>query len=235
MENRTPVTEKDRAKLDAVRNLLRASKDPNAALKLEDIDRFERQAGMTASEKIEDMKKDNSQYKEARLLQRFSSIKGIYGVRGCIYIDVDEHKSLEAAKLKAFRVLGPLAPAEEVKQYIANNTEHSKVLTVPMFRQNLQTVLMMVAHAPEYFGEGRGGGEIRDIVEASKAAIRDARGWLFKHRHVIPEQTYKMLASQPVQLNDEKDFALLLGDEWKKDLVAAANQSSATRLIIGDK
>lgn len=215
-------------RMDAVRELLRRSKDPLDKVKLSDIDRFERQAGMTSAQMAKDLASDPTPYKDSQMQQHFGAIKRISAVNGAILIEVDEENSLQAAKLKAFRVLGPLADQETYFRYIEEHRAKTTMITVPKFIKHLRLLMAMVQIAPEHFGANSGGGEIRDIVDASMGAIRDARAYLRANKEKLPEGVYNYLRGGELQLTDKREFATYLGEDWEKD---AENQYRASQAL----
>jgi hypothetical protein len=219
--------------LSKVKQALKESKDPDAYVKLSDIRQFERQQHMDLSEKILDASKDTTPYKDSRLQQHFSAIKSIRNIRGFIYIEVDELDSLNATKLKAFRVLGPMASPEEYRQYISEHTLKSVLLSVPKFVRNLRIVLNFAKTAPQYFGSGSGGGTLKDIIEESMGAIRDAREYLRLHRHNMPELLYEYLRNSEMQTNNKAEFVKYLGDDWESALIDSKKAQEAEYLIVG--
>lgn len=225
---REALSNDQKQRMDAVRELLRHSKDPIDKVKLSDIDRFERQAGMDATQIIKDNSRHQADYQHASMQQHFSAIRRIVAVNGAILIEVNEEDSLKAAKLKAFRVLGPLAPQEEVFKYIEEHRAKTTMLTVPKFIKNLKLMMQIVQIAPENFGADNGGGEVRDIIDASMGAIRDARAYLRANKEKLPEGLYNYLRGGEMQTTDKREFAKYLGNDWEKD---AENSYRAARTL----
>jgi hypothetical protein len=225
---REALSKDQQQRMDAVRELLRHSKDPIDKVELSDIDRFERQAGMDATQIIKDNDRHQSDYQNASVQQHFSAIRRIVAVNGAILIEVNEDDSLKAAKLKAFRVLGPLAPQEEVFKYIEEHRAKTTMLTVPKFIKNLKLMMSIVQIAPENFGANNGGGEVRDIIDASMGAIRDARAYLRANKEKLPEGVYNYLRGGEMQTTDKREFAKYLGKDWERD---AENAYRAARTL----
>lgn len=226
-------TQEEQLRIDAVRNLLRHSDDPEDKINLGYIDQFERQASMTTEEKIKDLASDNTAYKDDQMKQRFSAIRKITSIRGSIFIDVDEDKALRNAKNIAFRVLGPLADPDKYKKFVAENMSKSTVMSIKTFIRNIALVASMVKTNPKAFGEGAGGGEIRNIIEDAKGAIKDARTYLKKHRLDMPEGTYQLLMGGDLKVDDKKQFAAYIGQDWQKQLVNQEKAEEASKLIFG--
>lgn len=235
MDNKeSKFTKEEQLRIDAVRNLLRHSDDPEDKINLSYIDQFERQANMTTSEKIKDLASDNSLYKDDRMKQRFGSIKRITSIRGSIFIEVDEDRALKAAKNIAFRVLGPLADPDTYKKFVAENTSKSTVMSIKTFLRNIKSLATMVSINPDAFGAGKGGGEIRNILEDAKGAISDARAYLKKHRLDMPEGAYDLMMGGNLQVTDPKQFATYIGEDWRKELTEKAKAEEASKLLFGN-
>ena len=226
------LTVEERAKIDAVKRLLQESDKPIDKVKLADVERFERQAGMDFEEKVKDMARDNTPYKESMLQQNFSAIRRIVAVRGAILIEVDEHNAMEAAKLQAFRVLGPLATPEEMFKYIESHVSKTRLLSVPNFIRNLKLLIGMMKTMPQYFGESRGGTAAKDIIEESKAAIKEARAYLKRFENAMPPGVFALLNGGNVNLTDTSKFVDYLGEGWETDLHKAGNVISAHNLLV---
>lgn len=229
------ITPEDQAKLNSVKELLKLSKEPIDKVKLADVERFERQAGMKPHEKIEDSKQDESMYKDSRLQQHFACIKSIKAIRGYIYMDINEDVSFKDASLEAFRVLGPLASDEEVKKYIADHQIRCTLLTVPKFLRNLKFLVYMVRTTPELFGASRGGGTVRDIVADGLGAVRDALEYLRLHQNSIPPQLYKLWTEGSLETSKHEDFVKHLGVDYHSVLATEGNLSTANTLLIRSK
>jgi hypothetical protein len=226
------LTPEEQRKIDAVKNLLRESDKPMNKVMLADVERFERQAGMDFEEKVKDLAKDDTPYKDSRLQQSFSAIKRISAVRGAILIDVDEHDAMEAAKIQAFRVLGPLASQEELFKYVEEHASKTTLLSVRQFMKNLRVLLSMMKTMPQYFGDGHGGSVAKDIVEASLAAIKDARAYLKKFQNAMPPGVFAMLNGGIVELTDQAKFIDYLGEGWESDLQKTDNVIAAHNLLV---
>lgn len=233
-KNETKFSADEQLRIDAVRNLLNHSDDPEDKINLTYIDQFERQAGMTQKEKILDMAQDNSLYKEDRMKQRFGYIKRITSIRGSIFIEVDEDKALKAAKNTAFRVLGPLADPDKYKKFIAENMAKSTIMSIKTFLRNIKNLAMMVSINPAAFGSGKGGGEVRDILDDAKGAISDARAYLKKHRLDMPEGAYNLMMGGTLHVNDPKQFSTYIGEDWQKELTEKAKAEEASKLLFGN-
>ena len=226
------LTAEEKSKIEAVKKLLQESDKPIDKVKLADVERFERQAGMDFEERVKDMANDTTPYKDSRLQQNFSAIKKISAVRGAILIDVDEHDAMEAAKLQAFRVLGPLASQEEIFKYIEEHVSRTKLLSVPQFMKNLRLLICMMKTMPQYFGDGHGGSVAKDIVEASLAAIKDARAYLKKFQNAMPPGVFHLLNGGMVDLTDQSKFVDYLGEGWESDLQKTDNVIAAHNLLV---
>lgn len=229
------ISPEDKAKLDSVKELLRLSKEPIDKVKLADVERFERQAGMKPHERIEDSKLDDSLYKDSRLQQHFACIKRITSVRGFIYMDINEDISFKDASLEAFRVLGPLASDEEIKKYIADHQIKCTLLSIPKFIRNLKFLVYMVRSAPELFGSSRGGGTVRDIIADGLGAVRDALEYLRIHQNSIPPELYKFWTEGSLETSKHEDFVKHLGVDYHSVLATESNVSSANDLLIKSK
>lgn len=228
----TIISNEQKQRADAVRFMLQHSNDPEDKIDLEYMDKFEKRANMTLTEKLKDMSSNPVKNVDDRLKQRFDCIRGIFSVRGAIYIDVDEHKALLQAKHKAFRVLGPNVDEETYKNYVAENMPKSTILSIRKLLRNIKTLSTMVATNPTAFGDGHGGGEIRDIMEACLGAIKDARAYLKRKRYDMPEGTYELLYGGDLQSTDKKSFAQYIGEDWDKHLDNKLHTDAAERLII---
>lgn len=226
------LTAEEQRKIDAVKSLLRESDKPMDKVMLSDVERFERQAGMDFEDKVKDTARDTTPYKDSRLQQSFSAIKRISAVRGAILIEVDEKDAMDAARIQAFRVLGPLATQEELFKYIEEHASKTKLLSIPMFIKNLRILLSMMKTMPQYFGDGHGGSVAKDIVEASLAAIKDARAYLKKFQNAMPPGVFAMLNGGKVELTDQAKFVDYLGDGWESDLQKTDNVISAHNLLV---
>lgn len=231
-DERKFITEEERRKIEAVKAELRRSEDPDDKLILNSTEAFERQDGMTLEEKLIDISRDNSPYKTSMMQQRFSSIKRIRAVRGSIYIEIDEHDSYKATRLQALRTLGPLTEPEQLKTYIAEHMNTSKLLSVPKFLRNLKLLSYMIQKAPQLFGEGTGGSTVRDILEDSRAAIREALEYLRKHRDTMPPALYKALTQTDFDVSNKAEFVTYLGDGWERELDDKERATTGTNLLL---
>ena len=227
---REALSKEQQERMDAVRNLLRLSKEPASKVLLSDVDRFERQAGMTAAEKVLDTANDNTPYKDSRMQQDFGCIKAIKSVHGAIVIEVDEAKALKEAKVSAFRVLGPLATDKQIIDYVGEHQFKTTILSVPKFIRNLKSLISLAQVAPENFGLGTGGGHIHDILEDAVGAIRDARAYLRANKEKLPEALYDMLCGHDLQVTDKKKFVDYLGKDWEAELSV---KEKVTNLVLG--
>lgn len=226
------LTEKEKAKIDSVKRLLQMSNESIDKVKLADVERFERQAGMDFEERVKDTARDTTPYKDSRLQQNFSAIKKIVALRGCIYIEVDEHDAQEAAKLQAFRVLGPLASPEEVFKFVEEHASKSTLLSIPKFVRNLRVLMSMMKTMPQYFGEGTGGGAAKEIVEDSIAAIKEAREYLKKFRDAMPPGVYQLIRGGSIELTDTSKFVDYLGEGWESELTNMEKARQAHNILV---
>lgn len=226
------LTKEEQNKIDAVKELLRRSDEPIDKIKLADVERFERQAGMDFEAKVKDTAKDTTPYKDSRLQQNFSAIRKIAAVRGSILVEVDEKSAEDAAKLQAFRVLGPLASPEDIFKYVEEHASKTTMFSIPRFIKNLRLLIMMMKTMPQYFGEGTGGGVAKDIVEDSLAAIKEAREYLKRFRDAMPPGVYQLLRGGDVQLTNPSEFVDYLGDGWESDLTNAGKARTAHNLLV---
>ena len=229
---RAALTEEQKSKLDAIRELHRHSHDPVDKEKLRTIEKFERQAGMTTVQKIQDEAKDDYDYKGSGLNQLFSTIKHITSYKGYILIDVDEYKAQERAKLQAFHALGPLATDEEYFEYVAKHSSKTTLLTINKFVKNLKLLVTMVQMHPELFGLSSGGSAVRDVLDEAFGAIKEARAYLKQHRHEMPEWLYNMLRGGDLQTTDKRKFIEYLGDDWQRAVSDRLNVDHASSIII---
>lgn len=213
---------------EAVNKLVSLCSNPNVSQ--EEIAKWERRASMTPVERLDEIAKDNTPYKEDKLQQNFSSIRSIKAINGFIVIEVDEANSRQAAIDAAFRVLGLLAPEEEVKRYIAEHTNKTTMMSVKTFKRNLRNLAVMVAQLPQYFGAGRGGTAAKDIMKEGFAAIREAKKYLIKNAHTIPPMILEALLGDEIQTCDTEKFKSYLGDGWEAQL-RAENIETAKQLL----
>lgn len=227
---RAALSTEQQQRLDAVRNLLRMSKEPASKVHLADVDRFERQAGMTAEEKVYDTTNDQTPYKDSRMQQHFSNIKAIKAVKGAIVVEVDEENSLKEAKVSAFRALGPLADEKAIIQYVGDHALKTTVFSIPKFLRNLRILVSLVQIAPENFGDGHGGGQVKDILEEAVGAIRDARAYLKANKEKLPEALYDLLRGGDLKVTDKRKFADYLGSGWQAEL---DKKEKTTELLVG--
>ena len=216
---REALTEEQKAKIDAVRKLHECAHDSVDKIKLRTIDKFERQAGMTVLEKIDDEAHEDYAYKGSGLNQMFSTIKKITTCRGFIMIVVDEDKSEKMAKLQAFETLGPLADDKAVLKFVADHTDHTTLLTIPKFIKNLKNFVGFVGSHPEMFGKGAGGTAAREVLDEAIGAIRDAREYLRQNKEKLPEDWYNFLRGGDVQVTDKRKFVEYLGNDWETDMM----------------
>lgn len=229
---RAALTDEQRAKLDALRELHAHSHDTVDKIKLRTIDKFERQAGMTVIQRVEDEAKDDYAYKGSGLNQMFSTIKRIVGYKGSILIEVDEAKSAEKAKLQAFQNLGPFATPEEIFKYVEDHTDHTVMLTIPRFIKNLRNFVAYVAGHPERFGKNTGGSAAREVMDEALGAIRDARAYLKQHKHELPEDWYNFFNGGDVQTTDKRKFIEYLGKDWETEVAKIGSAVDATNIMI---
>ena len=232
---REALSEDQKKQLDAIRELHRHSHDPADAEKLRTIDKFERQAGMTAVQRMEDDGKEDYAYKGSKLNQLFTTIRRITTHKGYILIDVDEAEAERQARVKAFHVLGPLAPEEDIFKYVADNSNKTTLLTINRFMRNLKILVTMVQQHPERFGLGTGGSAVRDVLDEAFGAIKEARAYLKAHRHEMPEWLYNFLRGGDMQTTDKRKFIEHLGKDWDRVVAATHNVTDATRLFIKDQ
>lgn len=232
---REALSEEQKKQLDAIRELHRHSHDPADADKLRTIDKFERQAGMTAVQKMEDDGKEDYAYKGSQLNQLFTTIRRITSYKGYILIEVDEDKAEKQARVRAFHVLGPLATDEEYFKYVADHSNKTTLLTINKFMRNLKLLVTMVQQHPERFGLGSGGSAVRDVLDEAFGAIKEARAYLKTHRHEMPEWLYNFLRGGELQTTDKRKFIERLGDDWERVVAAKHNVADATSIIIKDQ
>lgn len=223
MEERKPDE-----RTEAVNKLVALCSNPNVSH--EEIAKWEKRASMTAVERLDEIAKDNTPYKDDRLQQNFSSIRSIKSVNGFIVVEVDENDSRQAAIDAAFRVLGPLAPEAEIKKYIAEHTNKTTMMSVKKFKRNMQNLAVMVAQLPQYFGAGRGGTAAKDIMKEGLAAIREAKKYLIKNAHTIPPMILEALLGDELQTCDTEKFKSYLGEGWQ-DQLRVENIETAKQLL----
>lgn len=231
-EERKLITDEERRKIEAVKEELRRSEDHDDKLILKSTEDFLRRDGMTMEEKLMDMSRDDSPYKDSAMQQHFSSIKRIRALRGSIYIEIDEHDSYKATRLRALRTLGPLVSPEELKTYIAEHMNTSRLLSVPKFLKNLKLLAYMVRKAPHLFGEGTGGGTVKDILEESRAAIKEAIDYLKKNRDTMPASLYEVLTQKELDVTNKAEFVTYIGDDWEKELVDKERATTGINLLL---
>lgn len=212
----------------AVNKLVSLCSNPNVSP--EEIAKWEKLASMNAVERLDEIAKDDTPYKEDKLQQNFSSIRAIKSVNGFIVIEVDEHDSRQAAIDTAFRVLGPLAPEKDIKNYIAEHTNTTTMMSVKKFKRNLRNLAVMVAQLPEYFGANKGGTVAKDIMREGLAAIRESKKYLIKNAHTIPPMILEALLGDELQTCDPEKFKTYLGEGWE-DRLRAENIETAKRLL----
>ena len=212
----------------AVNRLVSLCSNPNVSP--EEITKWERRASMSAVERIDEMANDTTPYKDDKLQQNFSSIRSIKAVDGFIVIDVDENNSRQAAIDTAFRVLGPLAPEQDIKKYVAEHTNKTTMMSVKTFKRNMRNLAVMIAQNPQYFGAGRGGTAARDIMKEGFAAIREAKKYLIKNAHTIPPMIMEALLGEEIQTCDTEKFKSYLGEGWE-DKLKVANIETAKQLL----
>ena len=223
MEERKPDE-----RTEAVNKLVALCSNPNVSK--EEIAKWEKRASMTAVERLDEIAKDNTPYKDDRLQQNFSSIRSIKAVNGFIVVEIDENDSRQAAIDAAFRVLGPLAPEAEIKKYIAEHTNKTTMMSVKKFKRNMQNLAVMVAQLPQYFGAGRGGTAAKDIMKEGLAAIREAKKYLIKNAHTIPPMILEALLGDELQTCDTEKFKSYLGEGWQ-DQLRVENIETAKQLL----
>lgn len=223
MEERKPDE-----RTEAVNKLMSLCSNPD--ISNEEISKWEKRASMTAVERLDELAKDNTPYKDDRLQQNFSSIKSIKAINGFIVVDIDENNSRQAAIDAAFRVLGPLAPEADIKKYIAEHTNRTTMMSVKKFKRNMQNLAMMVAQLPQYFGAGRGGTAAKDVMKEGLAAIREAKKYLIKNAHTIPPMILEALLGDELQTCDTEKFKSYLGEGWE-DHLRVENIETAKRLL----
>lgn len=229
---REALTTAQQAQLDAIRELHSHSHDPADKAKLRTIEKFERQAGMTAVERVQDEAREDYAYKGSALNQMFSTIKRIIGYKGSILIEVDEAKSAEKARMQAFHSLGPLAKAEDIYKYVEDHTDHTVLLTIPRFLKNLRNFVALVASHPERFGQHSGGSAAREVMDECLGAIRDARAYLKQHRNELPEDWYNFFTGGDVQTTDKRKFVEYLGKDWEKEVAKIGKSVDATNIMV---
>lgn len=229
---RDALTTEQKAKLDAIRELHSHSHDPIDKVKLRTIEKFERQAGMTVVQKMEDEAKTDYAYKGSGLNQMFSTIKRIVGHRGFILIEVDEAKSAERARLQAFQALGPLATAEDLYKYVEDHTDRTVLLTIPRFIKNLKNFVAIVAAQPERFGKNTGGSAAREVMDEAIGAIRDAREYLRQHKNELPEEWYNFFRGGDLQTTDKRKFVEYLGSDWEREVTNIGKAIDATNIMV---
>lgn len=217
---------------DAVKALLKASESDENHAKLQHIEKLERRAKMSFEDQLADMAKDAEEaYADDKFNQRFDCLKDIKAVDGFITLVADEHKAMKNAMDKAVAVLGEHTPASELIDYAEKHAVKTTVMSVRNFENHLRLVLMMVAQAPEYFGYGKGGTELRDIIDRSKAAIEEARRWFEKNNNTIKPDLYKALCSDDLVCSDEQKLGILLGENWR-DLVKSNDNIHALNALL---
>jgi hypothetical protein len=212
----------------AVNRLVCLCSNPNVSP--EEISKWEARAGMTPVERLNEIAKDDSLYKDDKLQQNFSSIRSIKAIKGWIVVDVDECDSRQAAIDAAFRVLGPLAPEADIKKYIAEHTKKTTMMSVRTFKRNLRTLAVMVAQLPQYFGAGKGGTAAKDLMKEGLAAIREAKEYIIKHANTIPPFMIEQMLGDELKTCDETKFATYLGEGWE-NMLQVENIETAKRLL----
>jgi hypothetical protein len=217
----------------AVKELLKACESDENHAKLEHIEKLERRAKMTPTEQLEDMaNEEHKPYADDALQQRFDCLKDIQHINGFIMLIADTAKSRVKAMDKAFAVLGEHADPQELVKYADEHTLYDTVMSVHNFEKHLRLVLTMAAQAPHLFGYGRGGSELRELVERARAAMKEAHDWFKQHNNTVNVDLYKALCSDETVCTEEGKFNLLLGNNWKELVKERDNLHAVEKLIF---
>jgi hypothetical protein len=230
-ENKT-MTEAE-IRTAAVKELLKASESDENHTKLEHIEMLERRAKMTPVEQLDDIAKQAQKpYSEDQMQQRFDCLKDIQHVNGFIYLIADTAKSRVKAMDKAIAIFGEHADPQELLNYAEQHTLYDTVMSVYNFEKHLRLIITMAAQAPHYFGYGRGGSELKEVIERGKAAMREAHEWFKKHNNEVSKDLYDALCGDETICTDEKKFRMLLGEHWEELIEDRDNIHAVGKLLF---
>lgn len=217
----------------AVKELLKASDTAENYEKLQHIEMLERRAKMKPEDQLADIAEQGNKVNITEALQqRFDCLKDIQHNNGFIMLIADTAKSRQKAMEKAVKVLGEHADPQELLDYAEKHTLYDTVMSVYNFEKHLQLVLTMAAQAPHLFGYGRGGSELREIVDRARAAMREAHAWFKQHNNEISKDVYDALCSDETVCTDESKFKLLMGAHWKEAVQNRENIQAVGKLIF---
>lgn len=223
-----------REKTKAVQKLMNLDKLDITDVDLKEVAKLEQQASKPVIEQMQDLAKDNSDYKTDKLQQHFSSIRSIKAVNGMIFISVDSHSSRKAATERAIRVLGLHVTPEKLKEYIDAHTYSDTLMSVSNFVGKLRIVALAVAQCPELFGKDRGGGEVAELFKEAKQAIREARAFWrkFKNGDMLKhKETRDFLTSPDFSTSDKASIKNYLGEDYKLLVRDEGNVVSGMNLL----
>lgn len=203
----------------AVLELLKISKEKATDELLEKAKKLEARAKLSAVEQLEDMAKDRDPYADSKMQQTFPTIKNVVPIKGRILIIVDENYATKLALEEAVNVLGVLAKPQDIMEYVEEHKNRTTLLTVGKFMRNLSNLLYLAKNHPDMFGSGNGGGPLKDFMEASRAAIKEAHDYLIRtYGNEVGDVPATELGFDVPETTNLREFAEILGNDWEEEL-----------------
>lgn len=206
------------ARTKAAIEFLKKIDSKDAAAKIDNLERVERERHMTAQEQIMEFAKRDNPYSDSKMQQDFPCIKSIKAFDGFILIEADEAKSIQIARDAAIDILGLAAPAEKIFEYINSHCLRTTIMSVKKFKNCLNMVINMYTIAPQFYGICSGGSVLKDLIAEGVAAIKEASAYLKRQNKIIDPELYKMLTGSDFMSDDPRQLDKVLGADWKKEL-----------------
>lgn len=223
-----------REKTKAVQKLMELDKLDISDVDLKEVSKLEEQAKKSPMEQMQDMAKEDTPYKLDKMQQHLSSIRCVKSIRGMIFIGVDHYSSRKAATERAIRVLGLHVSPEKLKEYVDAHAYKDTLMSVKKFVTKLRTLATEVAIAPELFGEGRGGSDIKEFFKESIEAVREARRFWekFQNGDMLKSDAFREEVTAPdFSTSDTADIKNYLGDDYKLIIRDEGNVVSGMKLV----
>lgn len=211
--------EQKKQRTEAAITLLKLSNTKASEETLKKIETLERRAKMSVTEQLEDMANHQDPYANSKMRQSFPTIKNVVAMKGHILIIVDEGYAMKLAMDEAVNVLGPLEEPQKLLEYAESHRNKTTLLSIGKFMNNLSDLLYLAKNHPEMFGSDSGGGQLKDFLDASKAAIKEAHQYLIKNfGNGIGDVPRDVMGFHTPEIKDLKEFASILGEDWENEL-----------------
>ena len=182
---------------------------------------------LPAHERLKAYAEERKHVADSLLRVNFPSLKDIKHVRGLIVVVADDQAAMRVALEEARGALGDAASPQELMDYAEKHKVKTTFMSIRVFKRNLMNVLRMCNGNSEIFGAGSGGGQLKDIYQAGKAAIQEAEAYWNAHNTGMSKEVKDFMSVGST--TDETMFTKLAGENWREE----AGLDADTKKLLG--